>query len=397
MNRSKERGRPMSPALPRFAALLAALALAVTGCSNDQSGAEGQPATRTAQAAESLKGVCPDTVVIQSSWWPQAEHGGYYQLLGKDAQVDTAKKSISGPLVVSGADSGVRLEIRAGGPANNFAPPSTSLYLDRSVTLGGAETDQAVQISKDQPVLAVFARMEVSPAALMWDPATHPDFKTIADIGRTDTTVLYSQGATYMEYLVGSGILRQSQVDGSYDGTPARFIAEGGKIAQQGYVTSEVFQYEQELPQWKRPLAWQLLNDSGFPTYPEAMSIRADRKDELAPCLRRLVPALQRSTVEYAAGPKATNDLIVKLVKDYQGFEYSPERAEWAVNAMKQYGIHSNGNNDTIGDFEEDRVQKMIDITRPIFAAQNNPIRDDLKPADLYTNEFIDPTIGLQP
>jgi hypothetical protein len=387
----------MFHAVPKFAALLAALTLTVTGCSNDQSSAEGQSATRTAEAAESLKGVCPDTVVIQTGWWPEAEHGGYYQLLGKNAQVDKAKKAVSGPLVISGADSGVKIEIRAGGPANNFAPPSTSLYLDRSVTLGGAETDQAVQVSKDQPVLAVFAPMNVSPAALMWDPVAHPDFKTIADIGRTDTRVLYHQGATYMEYLVGSGILRQSQVEGSYDGTPARFIAEGGKIAQQVYVTSEVFQYEQELPQWKRPLAWQLLNDSGFPTYPEAPSIRADRKDELAPCLRRLVPALQRSTADYAADPKATNDLIVNLVKDYGAFAYSPQRAAWAVETMKQHGILSNGDNDTIGDFEKDRVQKIIDITRPIFAAQHNPIRDGLEPADLYTNEFIDPTIGLQP
>jgi len=64
---------------------------------------------------------------------------------------------------------------------------------------------------------------------------------------------------------------------------------------------------------------------------------------------------------------------------------------------MKQHGILSNGDNNTVGDFEKERVQKIIDITRPIFAAQNNPIRDNLKPADLYTNEFIDPTIGLQP
>src|SRR5215475_5156105 len=143
----------MFPALPRFAALAWALALIVTGCSNDQSGTEGQSATRMADAAESLKGVCPDPVVIQTSWWPQAEHGAYYQLLGKNAQVDKGKKSVAGPLVVNGADSGIRIEIRAGGPVNNFTPPSTTLYLDRSVTLGGAETDQAVQISKDQPVL----------------------------------------------------------------------------------------------------------------------------------------------------------------------------------------------------------------------------------------------------
>jgi hypothetical protein len=387
----------MLHAVPRFAALLAALALAVTGCSNGPSGAEGQSVTRTAEAADSLKGICPDTVVVQTPWWPAAERGGLYRLLGQNAQVDREKKAVSGPLVVGGADTGVRIEIRAGGAANNFTPPPTTLYLDPSVMLGTTETDQAVQFSQDQPVLSVFAPMDVSPAMLMWDPVAHPDFKTIADIGRTDTRVLYSQGGTYMEYFVGAGVLRRSQVEGSYDGTPGRFIAEGGKVVQQGYVTSEIFQYEQELPQWKRKLAWQLIGHAGFPTYPEALSIRADRKDELAPCLRKLVPALQRSTVDYAADPKATNELIVNLVKDYGAFAYSPQLAEYAVNTMKQHGILSNGDNDTVGDFEEDRVQKIIEIGRPIFAAQQKPIPDDLKPTDLYTNEFIDPTIGLQP
>jgi hypothetical protein len=30
-----------------------------------------------------LRGVCPATVVVQSSWFPQSEHGALYQLLGK--------------------------------------------------------------------------------------------------------------------------------------------------------------------------------------------------------------------------------------------------------------------------------------------------------------------------
>ena len=39
---------------------------------------------------------------------------------------------------------------------------------------------------------------------------------------------------TYMEWLIAAGVLSNDQVDPSYDGSPARFIAEGN-IAQQGY------------------------------------------------------------------------------------------------------------------------------------------------------------------
>jgi hypothetical protein len=395
------RGRPSAArwrAGGRAALLVAALALLASACSNDDiSDAQGQSANRPAAAQESLKGTCPATVVVQTNWWPQAEYGGLYRLLGKDVQIDKAKKIVSGPLVAGGVDTGVKIEIRSGGPANGFTPAAKILYLDRNVTLGGTDIDQAAQFSKDQPVLAVFAPMDLSPLVLMWDPQAHPNFKTIVDIGQTDTRVLYYQGSTYMEYLVGSGILRKAQTEGSYDGSPSRFVAERGQVVQQGYLTNEVFQYENELPQWKKKVAWQLVSDSGYPVYPEALTIRPDRKAELAPCLRKLVPILQRSTVDYVTDPGATNELLVKLVKDFGAFPYSGERAKYAVEAMKKNGIIGNGSNKAIGDFDGARVQKIVDIVKPIFAAQRKPVKDGIKPTDLYTNEFIDQSIGLKP
>jgi hypothetical protein len=47
-----------------------------------------------------------------------------------------------------------------------------------------------------------------------------------------------------------------------------------------------------------------------------------------------------------------------------------------------------------VGNFDTARVQRMIDLTEPIFAAQKKPVRDGLAPGDLVTNEFIDPKIG---
>ena len=37
----------------------------------------------------------------------------------------------------------------------------------------------------------------------------------------------------------------------------------------------------------------------------------------------------------------------------------------------------------------------MIDIVIPILAGQRQPLKPSLKPSDLYTNEFIDPGIGV--
>jgi hypothetical protein len=378
-------------------AATAAVALVGTACSSKPSSTEGgQQVKQTAAAGspDELKGVCPDTVVIQTNWWPQAEYGGVYRLLGEKPDIDKAKKKVSGALVDNGVDTGVKVEVRAGGPANNFTPSAVLLYTDKSVTLGGVDLDQGAQFSSDKATLSVFAPLDLSPLVLMWDPKTHPGFNTISDIGQTDTKVLYFQGSTYMSYLTGSGILRSSQIDPSYDGQPDKFVASRGQVVQQGYLTNEVYAYENEVEHWKKPVAWQLVSDSGFPTYPETLAIRPDRKSELSACLHRLVPVMQRATVGYQAEPGPTNKLIEQLVDDYKAFPYSDARASYAVKVMKENGILGNGTNRTIGDFDMSRVQRIIDIVKPIFAGQKKPVKDGLKPADLVTNEFIDPSIS---
>ena len=55
----------------------------------------------------------------------------------------------------------------------------------------------------------------------------------------------------------------------------------------------------------------------------------------------------------------------------------------------------TNGPDKTLGNFDTARVQRMIDIVTPILAGQRQPLKQGLKPSDLYTNEFIDPGIGI--
>jgi hypothetical protein len=54
-----------------------------------------------------------------------------------------------------------------------------------------------------------------------------------------------------------------------------------------------------------------------------------------------------------------------------------------------------NGHDQTLGNFDTARVQRMIDIVTPIFTAQNQPPKAGLKPEDITTNEFIDKSIGI--
>jgi hypothetical protein len=382
----------------RLALVAVALVAALLGAACTGNSDKGAAPAATAAAGDryDLKSVCPDPVVVQKDWQPESEHGFLYNLVGAGYQVDTNKKKVTGPLVAQGHNTGVRIEIRTGGPAVGFQPVPAVMYSDTSINLGFVATDEAVQYSAKQPTTAVFAQMDISPLAIIWDPATHPAFHTVVDIGQTDTQVLYTKGLTYMEYLVGSGILRRNQLNGSYDGSPALFIQSGGKAALQGFATSEPYLYEHEIKQWGKPLRFQLINDTGYPEYFSSVSIRAGDRSKLAPCLKKLVPILQQSQIDFVSKPDAAIAVILDLVKQYKtGWVYSKGLAEYSAKALKNLGIVANGTDSTLGNFDMQRVAKIVGIVSPIMAAEKVTVKKDLKPEDIATNEFIDTKIGM--
>jgi hypothetical protein len=374
-----------------------AMAIAVAACSSTPS----TPASSAAAgAAVDLSADCPATVVIQTDWNPEAEHGHLYQLLGTDYTVDADKKSVSGPLMYEGQPTGVNVEIRSGGPAIGYSTVTSQMYTDKSITLGYVTTDEAVQLSASSPTTAVFAPLDVGPQMIMWDPATYPDVTDIASLSTalkaSGGVIRYFGGAAYMEYLMGSGVVDKSVVDGTYDGTPAKFVADKGKSAQQGFASAEPFIYENEVPAWGKPVKYQLTNDVGYPVYASAVSVRSDELTSLSPCLTKLVPVLQQAEVDYFKDPAATNALILDLVGQFNnGWVYSQGVADYSVKTMQDDKLVSNGDNAYMGDMDEARIQKIIDIDTPIFTASNSAPKAGLKPADIFTNQFLDTSIGF--
>jgi hypothetical protein len=378
------------------AGVLLASAAVLTGCATSGGSAASNASTDAEIGAVDLSGVCPATVVIQTDWNPEAEQGNLYQLIGPDPEIDRNANAVRGPLYASGEYTGVDVEVRAGGPAIGFQTVTSQQYQDTSITLGYANTDEAVQLSDELPTTAVFAPFEVGPQIIMWDPETYPDVKTIADFGKTGSIVRYFDGSAYMDYLIGSGALAEEQVDGSYDGTPANFVAAGGRDAQQGFATVEPYVYEHEIADWAKPVAFQLIHDAGYPIYASALSVRTGDLKELSPCLEQLVPVIQQATVDYYSDPAATNELILKAVEEFDnGWVYTPGVAEYSVQAQVDLGLVGNGDDDTVGNFDVERVQKIIDITTPLFTEQGTPPADGLTPEDIVTNEFIDEGIGF--
>ena len=380
------------------AGVIVAATVALTACAGGGPAASSS-STSTAKGVD-LSGVCPATVTIQTDWNPEADHGHLYQLLGPNPAIDANQKSVTGDLYSQGKPTGVKLQVRSGGPAIGYQSVSSQLYKDKDITLGYVTTDEAVQLSNSLPTTAVFAENDISPQMIMWDPKTYPKVTSIKDLGaalqKDGGVVRYFNGAAYMSYLQGAGILPVAVTDGSYDGTPAKFVTAKGTDGQQGFATAEPYIYAKEVAAWGKPVQFQLINDTGYPIYPESVSVRTGDLEKLTPCLKKLVPVLQQADVDYIKDPAATNKLIVQLVTAYNnGWVYDEQVADFGVSQMNKLKIASNGDNGYVGDFTESRVQKIIDITTPIFTKSGSAPKAGLKATDLFTNKFLDSSIGF--
>lgn len=372
------------------------LALVLAACGGDEEVTDTTAAETTTTAPTEtmveLADVCPDPIIIQTDWFPEAEHGGTYQLVGDDYTVDVENQIVSGSLVAGGEDTGIDVQVRTGGPAIGFQPVSTQMYTEPEIHFGFISTDEAVAFADDAPTIAVISPLEKNPQIIMWDPETYPDVETIADLGEAGVTINVFAGGTFGDVLVAQGILSADQIDPSYDGSPARFISEGGAIAQQGFASAEPYNYEFVFEDWGKPVAFQLIHDAGFQVYSQALSIRAGDLDTLRPCLELLVPIMQQAAVDYANDPARVNAMVIDAVEQYDSFwVYDEGVAQYSIDTQVELGLVGNGPDSTLGNMEPDRVQAVIDA----MSGAGMDVMDGLTAADVSTNEFIDESIGL--
>jgi hypothetical protein len=404
--------------LNRSLAVLAVAGLVLASCGDDDddssegtsagtTGSTGAPQTTgatgtTGGGSETTSGgggtadlasVCPDPIVIQTDWFPESEHGALYNLIGEGYEVDTEQRVVRGPLVAGGQDTGIEIEIRTGGPAIGGQTVAAVTYADDSINLAYANTESQVLQWGPTPLLSVVAPLEINPQIIYWDPATYPNVKTLADLGEQDITINVFGGGVFSDVFVGEGIWNADQVDPSYDGSPARFIAEDGKIAQQGFASAEPYTYEHVFEEWMKPVAYQTLHDAGFQVYSQMLAVRPDQLEELRPCLEAFVPMVQQSAVDFVNDPARANAIIIDAVDQYDDFwVYDEGLADYSVQTQKDLGLVGNGPDDTLGNMDEARIQTVIDQIRDDAGLD---VPDDLVAADVFTNEFIDPNIGL--
>jgi hypothetical protein len=336
----------------------------------------------------SLADVCPATVVVQTDWFPESEHGGIYHLMGDDAIASKDTGAVTGSLVINGEPTGVKLEIRAGGPFLE-SPVVTEMYQDNAITFGYVGTDVAITRYNDAPTLAVFNALNINPQVVLWDATKHPEAKTITDAAKTVKSFFVYGEPSWMQYFIAQGLINKDQVDSNYKGN---LLLATDDAAHQGFVTSEPYKYA-NLETGSITTGYQLIHDAGWNSYAQNFAIRKDRLEELRPCLEKIVPVIQQAQIDYIADPTQANALIISTVKTYDSW-WSQSEGDVANGAasQKDLGIVGNGDTETFGDLEETRVNEFIAKATPILREQGLEIAD-ITAGDITDNSFLDPSI----
>lgn len=243
-------------------------------------------------------------VVLQSDWFPQAEHGGFYQALAKGFY----------------RQAGLNVEIRPGGPGVGIKVPVATGDVD----FGLNRSDDVIMVaSQGLPLVMVAAVFQHDPQALM----VHADspVKTFKDLkGRAITA---SVGMSWIPFI-------QKKYGIKFDLKPnpysiAGFLAEKETI-QQCLVTNEPFFAQQQGVQ-VRTLS---LADAGYDVYHTIICRR--ELVRLAPdVVRVFVNASIRGWRDYLDGdPTPAHDMILKRNTNMTREQLEFSRAEILIRQL---------------------------------------------------------------
>ena len=253
----------------RFALLLL-IAAGVLGCHRRE----------TNRAAAPAGPIAPRKVVLQTDWFPQAEHGGFYQALAKGFY----------------AEAGLDVDIWPGGPGSaikvKVAKGEADFGLNRS-------DDLMLAASQGMPLVIVAATLQHDPMALMVH-AESP-VRTFKDLqGRV---VMGNVGMAYMPFLERKFGIQFEKRQNTYG--LGEFLASPDLI-QQCVVTNEPF-FAQERGRKVRTLP---LATAGYDCY-QAIFCRRDLIRTSPDVVRAFVWASIRGWRDYIENDPTPADTLI--------------------------------------------------------------------------------------
>ncbi|TCW17371.1 NitT/TauT family transport system substrate-binding protein [Raoultella sp. BIGb0138] len=293
-----------------------------------------------------------DKIVLLTSWYAQAEQGGYYQ-----AQATGIYKKY-----------GLDVEIHSGGPQVNGMQ---LLLSKRADVIIGYDLQLLEGIQRGFQAKAIAAPFQYDPQGLL----THANVTSLEGLKGRTILVSSSGQATWWPWLKGQYQLNDAQAR-PYTFNIQPFVADDN-VAQQAYVSSEVFQVQKAGVKSN----FFLFSEHGYPPYGGILIARpetiADRKAAMA----KFVRASMEGWVSYLNNPAPGNTLIKK-----DNPKMTDDLLAWAVTQIRQHHLIDGGDAATEGwgTMTETRWQKTRDF---MVRANLLDAATDWKQA--YTTEFV--------
>lgn len=303
-----------------------ALALGVGGCAREETPPPSGGGLRK--------------VVLQSDWFPQAEHGGFYQALAKGFY----------------REAGLDVEILPGGPGAtiklNVAKGTADFGLYRS-------DDVIVAATRGLPLLMVAAVLQHDPEALM----VHEESPVRSMRDLQGRSVIAPPSMTWIPYV-------QRKYGMMFDLRPlnyglALFLSDKTAI-QQVMMTSEPFFARQHGAQ-VRVIR---IADAGYDPYHTLMCRRELARQDPA-MVRAFVGASIRGWRDFlASDPQPAFDLIRK-----RNPQMSPEQLAYSRGELIAHSLVTGDakQGEAVGQIRVDRIQRQID-TLVEFKVVDHPV-----------------------
>ncbi len=291
-------------------------------------------------------------VKLQADWYPQPEHGGFY-----DAIVKGYYK-----------DEGLDVEIIPGGPYVS----SDALVAGGAVQFGMNSSDHVLQAiaNANEPILAVGATMQHDPQGIM----LHADSPVHTWSDLNGHTLAVKPGSTWWDFIQKKFHLDQvHEVPATY--SVANFLQDPSYI-QQAFVTSEPY-FAQRAGVPTRML---MNRDAGYDPYRVFFTSR-DFAQGHPGLVAKFTRASIRGWRDYMKDPTAANALIEKLNPalnpDWVNFSYTALQSGHYVSGDVATG-------DQTGQLDPTRwatlYKQLLDL---------HVIQKPMDPATAYSVEFL--------
>lgn len=293
-------------------------------------------------------------IKIQTDWYPQPEHGGFYTALAKGYY----------------KDAGLDVQIVPGGPY---------ITSEQQVSVGAAQFGMASSdrilkaVAGGQPLIAIGATMQHDPQAVMVHAGS--PVHTFADLNG-HAIAISPPGATWFQYIVGHYNLKDIRE------RPATFsvanFLQDPEYIQQVFVTSEPF-YVKKAGQ---PIRTLLISETGYDPYRVFFTSRSYAQEH-PQIVAKFVQASLRGWHDYLQDPQAAHAIIQKLNP-----AMDPALMQFSYESLRDGhfidGTTASAPGDHLGQFDAQRWTAMEQLLLNLKV-----IPAPIDPASVYTTQFL--------